>query len=426
MIIQNYNMSTDPVNETNEKAENLSSTEADTKLEVAREGNNSEVPVIQTNGNKSETPAGNQVFNRDASSEGGSSRRNSTSSRYSSFRDGFSQYNNGESAFSRPSSTRSNTRNRRSPPKNIDPAVVDAIVEKIVAGSAVTETDPYVLAAVVLEIENNRNMLMSSGKIRESLQQQKYLDTAKALQTSAEKRHAQKIYLAELAHKKKLAQFELEQFSKYHDQAKQELEEKLAISAQNLEAKHMKELSDFDNEWQTEAKQRQFNRLSTRLRGLRHQAQLLLLSKRFDEAEQVNKIADDCERQETQENSREMLRQFLESRKALEARQKEEHDVLSNSIVAKRQEFTSIQEKQRSVFEKRFQVLELEEKQAQDPDHVWILQRRNNESLLSKQRILGKNQAAPNKPLVAAGFGTLQLPPLQVPGSSRGRTARRT
>ena len=316
-------------------------------------------------------------------------------------------------------SSRKSPRTRQRPP--VDEAAVDAVCTCCINGTSVTETDPNTIAAAVVELENQRNDLMAEGHIRESLEHQKAVDRAKEALTTAQKKQAQSEYQATLQEKKRQNERQTKELYAQIDRAEQEFTEKSKESMERLQKQQQNELDAYDAEWQSESKIRQFNRISGRLRALRHQQDLLLAAKRFDEADQVMRIADQQEKIETQQSSKAMLDAFLAGRKKLEQKHENERINLISSLDGKRQEMRACYAQQKLACENRAKVLESEERLARDPEHVWIMSHRNEESLTTIHRQAAGKPSLMTRTLAPRPYGTLSLPPLQIPGNKTGK-----
>lgn len=313
---------------------------------------------------------------------------------------------------------------RRSP-KNVARQVDDAEVQKVCdeakAGRAISTKDPHVIAAAIVELENERNDLMASGRLRESLSIQKSIDNTKSAVLTAQKLEAKDRYLEDIQAKRKAAKEDYDLLTKEIDTAEKEFSLKCNESIAALQDKQQKELDAYDEEWKNEAKYRQYNRLSSKLRAMKHQADLLIRAMRLDEADQVVKLAEQQEKIETQANSQLMLNDFIAGRRKLEDRQFQEMETLKRALEGKRSEMRSFFEKKKIILENRFKYLDNEEKQGQDPEHCWV-NHRNDASIVSAHRTARGGNAssqAMTRSLAPKNYGTLSLPPLQVPNSAR-------
>jgi hypothetical protein len=200
----------------------------------------------------------------------------------------------------------------------------------------------------------------------------------------------------------------------------QELENKIQEQVREAKARHQQELDEHDSEWQSEPKQRQFNRSSQQLRILRIQQQLLLSARRYDEAAQVCKIADSLAAKETAQSHRQMLVAFLQSRDLLEQRHDENMDTIMKAAETRRGEVQHAKEIGSRRFTNRIANLQLEEAVAQDPERLWVLKHRNDgDQVVNCTGTVARSVKLPPKTPNVAGFNTLPLPPLTIPNSAR-------
>ncbi|KAI5525311.1 hypothetical protein TVAGG3_0263690 [Trichomonas vaginalis G3] len=311
---------------------------------------------------------------------------------------------------------------RRSPrnvAKQVDDAEVQAACEDAKNGKMNTK-DPHVIAAAVVELENERNELMASGRLRESLAIQRSIDYAKSAVLTAQKQEAKEQYLEDIKEKRRVAQEDYNTLMKEIDLAEKEFSLKCDESIQRLSDEQQKNLDQYDEEWKDESKYRQYNRLSSKLRAMKHQVDLLIRARRLDEADQVARLAEQQEKIETQANSQLMLQDFLNGRRKLEDKQMQEMETLKLSLEGKRAEMRKYYDKKRNVLENRFKFLDNEEKAGQDPEHCWV-NHRNDESIVTAHRSARGNSSSQvmTRSLAPKNYGTLSLPPLQVPNSAR-------
>ncbi|OHT16588.1 hypothetical protein TRFO_41724 [Tritrichomonas foetus] len=301
-----------------------------------------------------------------------------------------------------------------------DPDNIASLSTKFLNGEKVNSTDPELLAAVVLDLEEQRDQLMMDGSFSKSLKAQKVVDAAKAQQLDAVKLQTQNEQQETLNMKKETLQSEYDNFQQQMKEKEQQLEANIHQQIEALKEKHIQELEDHDQGWQSEIKARQFNRSSQRLRVLRTQQNLLMNAKRFDEAAQVCKIADGVAAQETQESHRQMLTAFKNSRAKLEEKQVNEMDTLMKACEVRRGEFKYQKETMEKPFINRLNYIQIEEKIASDPERLWVLKHRNDGDQITAYSATARG-VRPNmtKKNNVAEYNTLPLPPLPVPPSPR-------
>ncbi|OHT15469.1 hypothetical protein TRFO_14093 [Tritrichomonas foetus] len=318
----------------------------------------------------------------------------------------------------RPPTTRScrsaRTRQRNSQP--VDQDEVSGVSAQFLAGEKVTCEDPDVIGAAITDLEEQRDENLNNGNFEDSVKYHRAIENAKQQQLDTIKRQCSAEMQEDVSSRRAETQESFDNFLKDMKEREQQLEDKFVEQQNALKSRQEKDLEDFDNEWNSEEKLRQYNRSSQRLRVLRTQQALLLRTKRFDEAVQVSKIADGVAEQETQQNHEHMIADYNMSRSIVEAKHAEELDTLLRAQENKRSEFKSMREIMSRPYQNRFSALQIEENIAKDPERVWLRRHRNDQNDLTSRQL--KNSKV-NVRLNVAEFNTLPLPPLPRPGSTR-------
>jgi hypothetical protein len=251
------------------------------------------------------------------------------------------------------------------------------------------------------------------------MEAQKAIDAARAQQLESVKKLNQSDVLTDIRSKQSSVQEEYNHFLR--EMSKQEKEFERRVQAQLMEvlSRQQQELDEHDSEWQSEPKQRQFNRSSQQLRILRVQQQLLLSSRKYDEAAQVCRIADGVAARETAASHRQMLVAFLQSRALLEQKHAEGIDTLMKAVDTRRGELHHVREIGSRRFKNRVANLKAEETAAQDPERLWVLRHRNDgDQVVNYTGVTARAVKVP-KTVDVASFNTLPLPRLTIPQSSR-------
>lgn len=311
---------------------------------------------------------------------------------------------------------------RRSPP-DVDPQVVSNLSEQFLAGKPVDCTDPELLAVVCRDLEVHRDNLMVSGHFRESLASQKAVDAAREQQLFSCKLRTHAEVNEELGEKRDSAEHDYEEFKRIMHDEEMKLELKLRDQIEALRERQEEELERHDEEWQTGAKLRLYNRSSQKVRHLRVQQALLMNAKRFDEAEQVFDEAERLVQHEASENHRQMVTDWLQSRSLLQQKHAEEMDTLLKACETQRGEFRFKMQTIERRHQNRLSALQIEEANASDPDKLWIVKHRNDGDQIANIMGTGKIVKLHVVPHVC-DFNTLPLAPLPVPRSPRSQKRR--
>jgi hypothetical protein len=158
---------------------------------------------------------------------------------------------------------------------------------------------------------------------------------------------------------------------------------------------------------------------------LRVQQQYLLSAKRFDEAEQVCKIADRQNVEETVEHQYQRYVAYADSRRRLDIRQADEEDTIKKGGDGRRVRMQIERDKRTRRFTKRFRNLEVEDERAQDPERLWAVDHRNDGDYVATLNGGTRSPAAKiDKRAKVEFFNTLPLPALPPAHAPRGARPR--
>lgn len=291
---------------------------------------------------------------------------------------------------------------------------ISVLTDKFLNGEPVNEINPMILAQTVVQLEAKRDELMISGSFAKSMKAQRAVDQAKTAQFESCKKQSQQEVLDEIAEKRNSLDSEYKRFKNEMKEREEDLDNGIKTYLNGIKTRHQEELQEFDDEWHSDTQLRRYNRSSAKLRALRHQQHLYMNVKRFDDAAQVCKIADQLQKEEAKESYRRMLNAYLTARELLVSKQTDEYKNAMMNAERKRDEFKYLKNNLERPFIKRIKNLEIEEEIAQDPDRIWNLKHRNDGdtiSLLIGQR---STRNAIAKPANVTEFNTLKLPPLPI------------
>jgi hypothetical protein len=306
-------------------------------------------------------------------------------------------------------------------PRRVEPAVSDVatLTKKFLAGQPVTCNSPEMLAAAVWELEEQRDQAATEGLITESVKAQDAVDAARAQMMASIKRKTQQELQENISSRERDSREEYQQFMKDMKQREQAMEAKFEQQMVTLKERQEREDEEHDTLWKVEPKIRRFNRSSQKMRILRIQQRLLLAFRRYDEAEQVRRLAEDVLRADTVERHFQMNAQYQVSRALLEKKHDEEVDTFAKAWQTRRGEFTFLKETLARRFTHRFNNLRVETESARDPEKVWVRKHRfDGDQLVS---LVGASHRRPiiSKRIDATEFNTLALPPLPLNGVTR-------
>ena len=311
---------------------------------------------------------------------------------------------------------------RAPPPQEVDQDKVDKLSKKFIANETIKETDPILLAGVIVDLESKRNEMMASGQTRESVKVQIALEKAKQEQRKAAMVAAQKEKSEKIEEKIKETKDKIAEVVSESKEKEKELDEEIKKQVGELKTKQSEELADFDEEWTSEVKSRRYNRASQKLKMMKVQQMLLLNAKRFDEADKMNRTIAQQEQYEISENVRTMQLEYNTARRQLIEKQQAEMSTLNEAHQQQRDVLSNSYHQKVAILARRQKILEDEKELAQDPEKVWQTSHRNDPDPTTLVARPKEKSAKPFKNSTMPGdFALIHLPPLKPPGSPRQR-----
>ena len=208
----------------------------------------------------------------------------------------------------------------------------------------------------------------------------------------------------------------------------------------DLITKHDKETDKFNDFWESEKKQRNYNKTSDNLRLLRKQADLLLMSKQYQESAQCQKKADELEVSEIENRRLAMSSDYEQSLRKLQEKQNKEMKNLLLRQKMKRTEYNGAKNEEITKINSKISKIEIELEKSNDPNFINRLKKAHEmeansincftaskyrNSGNSKARQAGPNVVSARRPalrssrnfgkmeIVVADFNQVPLPPLR-------------
>jgi hypothetical protein len=296
---------------------------------------------------------------------------------------------------------------------------VPTLTKKFLAGHAVLCDNPNNLAAAVWELEEQRDQALVDGLTMESVKAQNAVNAARAQMMNSLKRKTQQELQEDIIMRERESRQEYEQFVMDMKQREQAMEAKFKQQLETLKEKQEREDDEHDMLWKIEPKLRRFNRSSQKVRILRIQQRLLMALRRFEEADQVRRLADDVVRADTVERHFQMNAQYQVSRALLEKKHDEEVDTFAKAWKTKRGELVFLRETLARRFTHRFNNLRAETESAKDPEKVWVRKHRFDGDQLMNLAGAPRRHTIISKKIDATDMNTLPLPPLPLNGAPR-------
>lgn len=204
--------------------------------------------------------------------------------------------------------------------------------------------------------------------------------------------------------------------------------------------KHDKQIQEFNEFWESEEKQRTYNKTSDELRLLRRQADLLLMDKQYQQSIQCQKRADELEAAEIRNRTLAMSNDYGESLRKLQEKQNKEMKTLTVRQKMKRTEYCAAKNEEIAKANSKIAKIQLELEKSNDPNFINRIKKSHEmeansvnsftaskykNSGNSKTRNVGPNVVSTRRPaprsyrnfgkmeVSAADFNAVPLPPLR-------------
>lgn len=297
--------------------------------------------------------------------------------------------------------------------KKYDVKEVTALSNQIYQGEPITTDDPDLVSAAILDLQDMRYQLECEGKFDEALQAVQAIDRARGEQKELMKKIYSNEEVEGVNQKIENSQNQLNRLNKKAEIRTNQLNYDLDELVENLRKKQQSELEKHDKEWESDTKIRDYNRTSGKVRALRYQQQKMLNAKRYAEAEQVRRIADNIVKKEALAASQQMKNEYQASLELLLKKHQEEMDNLLISNDARRAQLKAAIDKKRAPILIRISQLENEKKLAGDEERVWNLRYKTESATISKRMGMTADANVQSARLRIPDYNTMQLPPLK-------------
>lgn len=329
-----------------------------------------------------------------------------------------------------PSQSRNSTASSKNPRNSkrgkYDASEVTALSAQIYQGDPIETDDPDLLAAAILDLKDMRFRMECEGKFSEAVHCVRSVDRAKEYQLSLMKKIYSKEEVENVNEKIEATRKQLAKLDERAANRTSELEMELDELVENLKKRQEQEILRHDEEWKSETKIRDYNRTSGKVRALRYQQQKMLNSKRYDEAEQVKRIADNVVAAEAKVAYTQMKNEYQASYDLLMKKHQAEINTLLVANTRKRQELKARIEKLRRPYLLRISQLENEEELAKKEDRVWTLRYKSESATISRRMGMGSDANVQSARLRIPNYNTMPLPPLETESLKRNRTTRKS
>jgi len=245
------------------------------------------------------------------------------------------------------------------------------------------EIDPNtpieILGLIIKDLEYRRDIFIQKGAFSESVKALNAVDHVKELQIDSVKRAAQQEQLEEIRLRRGHMKTDLKIFNHIKKAHAQNMRSKCKERVKNTEIRHQKELEEHEKKWNEPSMQRLYNRRSSNLVNLRNQYKRLLLAKKFAEAEQTKKFADELEAKEYDEAQRRFEQEFLVSKQQLIQRHNQEIETLKENNSLKLEVLKKKSQIEKLSLINRKKAIQHQEENVKDLEKNWRLYHKVNE-----------------------------------------------
>lgn len=319
---------------------------------------------------------------------------------------------NGQSSSRRSNRTSAST-SRTQKKKSFNENDVTALSTSIYNGEPITTNDMDLITAAIKDLQDMRYQLECDGKFDEALQAVQAIDRARGEQKEIMKKTYSNEEVEDVNQKIESSQNRLNKLNKRAEIRTNQLNYELDELVENLQKRQQEEIEKHDKEWQSENKIRDYNRTSGKVRALRYQQQKMLNAKRYAEAEQVRRIADNVVKMEAKSATIQMQNEYQASLELLLKKHQEEMDNLLISNASRRASLQHMIEKRRAPILLRISQLENEKELAKNEDRVWNLKYKTESATISRRMGLTGDGNVKSANLKIPDYNKMPLPPLK-------------
>lgn len=269
----------------------------------------------------------------------------------------------------------------------------------------------------LLCILNQEKKTLAKNKLfKEALKCTSMINYVSQFLSAAKKRENQKVAKKEftIVHQ----QFE-DSFNDFDEETKlleKELIAKQKKRLEELQNTHQAELNDLEARWNSEKKQRIYNKCTSDLHSMRKRITFLLVDNRFEEAEGAQQDADERTEIEVFDHHYLMQRDYDKSLKNLVKKQFLEMETFKTDCIIEQEKLKQDRLKLRQGFVNRQLKLKTKKDIIDDPDKLWA--HRQTERFVSAGKSNKSSTLSPSSRMKVSDFReldneTLALPPLE-------------
>jgi len=238
------------------------------------------------------------------------------------------------------------------------PPEIEMLKQQALSGEDISKWNPSLYPQMIQVLKQHRVFLISYGMYKESEDVDKIIEKISRFHESSVKINAVKNQQNKYKSRLSKARKELEQLNEMSERHIKVMEERFETQKNKLLLKQEEEIKVYNDEWDTPAKQRLYNRASAHLRSLRSQTIQLLSSHRYEEMRVVEGQARFLETQETEKNHRLMETDYNTGLSQLKKKHEEEMKILVDDQKMKMQKYNAAKDFDLSVLKTKITKLE--------------------------------------------------------------------
>ncbi|OHT11386.1 hypothetical protein TRFO_19194 [Tritrichomonas foetus] len=303
-------------------------------------------------------------------------------------------------------------------PRNRKVTKFDRAKKTLLEGKELKNPDPSLFPDLTESLKTDYENLMKSGKVKDS--QKVYNAFKKSIEIEKNLQAYQKVneIQEDILNRLNSAKQEKKNMEKTIKNTERNMGIYFEREEEELIQKQDDEFEQFNESWESEKKQRNYNKTSEQLRLLRTQADKLLLNKQYQESAICEKKANELEMMEMMQKNNEMNYDYSNSLQKLREKHAKEQKVLKGRQKMRRTEFISIKNSELKKIDSKIAKIEVEYQKSNEPYFINRI-RKSFELTSSKDE---QNKETPRarvyrnvgkKDIIVAEFNEIPLPPLR-------------
>lgn len=210
-----------------------------------------------------------------------------------------------------------------------------------------------------------------SGDFEGSVTILRVIDHTKEYLNIAEKREFQRQQKYQVSMQDNEVKERIAKFDQETQKQEKQLKNNLAKAREKLISDLQREARQQEEYWQSESHMRLYNRPSHKLRTLRHQANQMVACGRFKDAEEVMKVANKLQQEESKQGAYQMQKDYENATKLFDQKVKDELHTFDTDAVNQIETLRARRASMRTVFQNQVRKVEQRSELVKDVDRCW-------------------------------------------------------